>query len=73
MLFRQLSLGRADAPSYRDKEAPRGQQDQSKMTWKDTIYVILERSLRRNKGQQADTVMKSTSLPLKTLDDPRGG
>jgi len=69
MLFRQLSLGRADAPSYRDKEAPRGQQDQSKTTWKDTVYVILEVSLRRNKGQPADTVMKSTSLHLKTPDD----
>jgi len=31
--------------------------------------VILELSLRRNKGQSADTVMKSTSLHLKTPDD----
>jgi len=38
MLFGELSLGRADAPSYRDKEALRGQQDQSKTTWKDTVY-----------------------------------
>jgi len=37
MLFRQLCLGRADAPSYRDKEAPRGQQDQSKTTLKDGV------------------------------------
>jgi len=46
MLFGQLGLGRVDAPNYRDKEAPRGQQDQSKTTWKDTVYVILELSLR---------------------------
>jgi len=32
MLFGQLSLGRTDAPSYR------GQQDQSKITWKDTVH-----------------------------------
>jgi len=66
MLFGQLSLGRADAPSYRDKEAPRGPQDQSKTTWKDTVYVTLELSLHRNKGQPADTVMRSISLHLKT-------
>jgi len=72
MLFRQLSLGRADAPSYRDKEAPRGQQDQSKTTWKDMVYTILELRLHRNKGQPADTVMKSTSLHLKTPDDHSG-
>jgi len=42
MLFGQLSLGRADAPSCRDKEAPRGQQDWSKTTWKDAVYVILD-------------------------------
>jgi len=72
MLFGQLSLGRADAPSYRDKEAPRGQPDQSKTTWKDTVYVILELSLRRNKGQPADTVVRSTSLHLETpKDHPR--
>jgi len=72
MLFGQLSLGRADAPSCRDKEAPRGQQDQSKTTWKDTVYVILERSLRRNKRQPVDTVMRSISLHLKTpKDHPR--
>ena len=69
MLLGQLSLGRANAPSYRDKEAPRGQQDQSKTTWKDTVYVILELSLRRNKGQPADTMRKSTRLHLKTSDD----
>jgi len=69
MLLGQLGLGRADAPSYRDKEAPRGQQDQSKTTWKDTVYVILELSLRRNKGQPADTVMRSMSLHLKTPQD----
>jgi len=72
MFFGQLSLGRADAPSYRDKEAPRGQQDQSKTTWKDTVYVILEPSLRRNKGQSADTVMRSTSLHLKIPHDHSG-
>ena len=72
MLFRQLSLGRADALSYRDKETPRRQQDQSKKTWKDIVYLILELSLRRNKGQPADTVMKSTSLHLKTRDDHSG-
>jgi len=72
MFFGQLNLGRADAPSYRDKEAPRGQQDQSKTTWKDTVYVILEPSLRRNKGQPADTVMRSMSLHLETpKDHPR--
>jgi len=47
-------------------EAPRGQQDQSKPTWKDMIYVILELSLRRNKGQPVDTVMRSISLHLET-------
>jgi len=71
MLFGQLSLGRADAPSYRDKEAPGGQQDQSNTTWKGTVYGILELSLRRNKGQPANTVM-SISLHLKTpKDHPR--
>jgi len=69
MLFGQLSLGRADAPSYRDKEASRGQQGQSKTTWKDTVHVILELSLRRNKGQPADTVMRSISLHLRTPRD----
>ena len=68
MLFGQLGLGRAGAPSYRDKEAPREQQDQSKTTLKDTVYVILELSLHRNKGQPAHTVMKSTGLHLKTPD-----
>jgi len=54
------------------KEAPRGQQDQSKTTWKDTVYVTLERSLRRNKGRPADTVMRSISLHLETpKDHPR--
>ena len=62
MLFRQLGLGRADAPCYRVKEAPRGQQDQSKTTWKDTVYEILELSLGRNKGQPADTVMKTRTI-----------
>jgi len=33
------------------------------------VYVILELSLLKNKGQQVDTVMKSTSLPLKTPDN----
>jgi len=69
MLFGQLSLGRADAPSYRDKEAPRGQQDQSKTTWKDSVYIILELSLRRNKGQPVNTVMRSISLHLQTPKD----
>jgi len=56
----------------RDKEAPRGQKDQSKTIWKDTVYVILELSLRRNKGQPASTVMRSISLHLKTpKDHPR--
>jgi len=41
--------------------------NQSKTTWKDTVY--LELSLRGNKGQPADTVMKSTSLHLKTPGD----
>jgi len=72
MFFGQLGLGRADTPSYRDKEAPRGQQDQSKTTWKDTVCVILELSLHRNKGQPADTVMTSISLHLETpKDHPR--
>jgi len=31
--------------------------------------MILELSLHRNKGQAADTVMKSTILHLKTPDD----
>jgi len=70
MLFGQLSLGRADAPSYRDKEAPRGQQDQSKTTWKDTVYVIIELSLCRNKGQTADTAMRSISFHLETPQRP---
>jgi len=72
MLFGQLSLGRADAPSYRDKEAPKGQQDQHKTTWKDTVYMILELSLRRNKGHPADTLMRSLKTPkdhLRTLTD----
>jgi len=42
MSFGQLSLGKADAPSYRDKEAARGQQDQSKKTWKDMVYMIFK-------------------------------
>jgi len=71
MFFGQLSLGRADAPGYRDKEAPRGQQDQSKTTWEDTVYVILELSLHRNKDQPADTVMRSRSLHLETPKDHR--
>jgi len=72
MLSGLLGLGRADAPSYRDRGAPRGQQNQSKTTWKDTVYVVLELSLRRNKGQPADTVMRSISLHLKTpKDHPR--
>jgi len=33
------------------------------------VYLILELSLRRSKGQPADTVMKSTSLHLKTPND----
>ena len=69
MLFRQLGLGRAVTPSYRDKEAPRRQQDQSKTTWKGTVYVILELNLRRIKGQPVDAVMNSMSLHLKTPDD----
>jgi len=71
MLFAQLGLGRADAPSYRDKEAPRGQQYQSKTTWKDAVYMIYM-SLRRNKGQPVDTVMKSTSFHLKTPTATQG-
>jgi len=72
MLFGQLGLGRADAPNYRNKEAPRGQQDQNKSTWKDTVYVILELSLHRNTGQPVDTVMKSISFNLKTPKDHSG-
>jgi len=34
--------------------------------------MILELSLHRNKGQPADTVMRSTSLHLKTPDDHSG-
>jgi len=36
------------------------------------VYVILELSSRRNKAQPADTVMKSTSLCLKTTDGHSG-
>jgi len=72
MLFRQLGLGRADAPNYKENEAPRGQQDQSKTTWKDMVYVILELSLCRNKGQPVDTVKQRTSLHLKTPDNHSG-
>jgi len=72
MLFGQFGLGRVDAPSYRDEEAPRGQQHQSKITWKDTVYVVLELSLHRKKGQPADTVKRSTSLHLKTPKDHSG-
>jgi len=72
MLFGQLSLGKADAPSYRDKKAPGGQQDQSKKSWKDMVCMILELSLSRNKGQPVDTVMRSIRLHLKTpKDHPR--
>jgi len=59
-----------EAPDYRD--APKGQQDQSKTMWKDTVYVILEWSLHRNKGQPVDTVRKSTSLHLKSPNDHTG-
>ena len=50
-------------------EAPRGQQDRSKTTWKDTVYVISELSLCRNKGQPEATVMRSISLHLETPKD----
>jgi len=50
----------------------RHQEDWNKTTWKDTVYVILELSLHRNKGQPADTVTKSTSLHLKTPNDHLG-
>ena len=60
---------RLDALNYRDKEISRGQQDHSKPTVKDTVYLILELSLCRKKGQPADTVMKSMSLHLKTPDN----
>jgi len=56
MLFRQLGLGRADAPSYRDKEAPRRQQDQSKTTWKDT------RSMRSQNWVCAETKVNQRTL-----------
>jgi len=69
MLFGQLSLRRAEAPSYRDTEAPRRQQDQSKTTWKDTVWVILEWNLSRNRGQPVDTVMRSISLCLEAPKD----
>jgi len=52
----------------RDEEVPRGQHDRNKTTWKDTVFVILELSLRRNRVQPVDTVMKSPSLHLKTLN-----
>jgi len=58
MLFGQLSLGRADAhagQATKIKRHQEGTQDQSKTTWKDMVYVILEPSLRRNKGQPANT------------------
>jgi len=42
-------------------EAPRGLQDRSKTACKDTLYVILELSLRRNKGQLGDEEYKSSS------------
>jgi len=72
MLFGQLGLGREDALSYRETEAPRGQQDQSQTTWKDMVCGILELSQCRNKGQPADTVMRSISLHLETpKDHPR--
>jgi len=36
------------------------------------VYVILELSLRRNKGQPADAVMRNISLHLETpKDHPR--
>jgi len=41
----------------------------NKATLKDVIYMILELSLGRSTGQPADTVMKSTSLHLKTPDN----
>ena len=69
---RFIDLGSADAPCYRDKEAPRGQQDQSKTTWKDTVHMILERSFRTNKGQPVNTVMKSTGVHPKIPDDHPG-
>jgi len=34
-----------------------------------TVYVILELSLHRSKGKPVDTVMKNTSLHLKTPDN----
>jgi len=68
MLFGQLSLERADAPSYRDKEAPRPEQN----NLEGHGILILEQSLRRNKGQPADTVMRSLTLHLETpKDHPR--
>jgi len=39
------------------------------LTLKDTVYVIPELSLRRSKGQLADTVKQSTSLHLKSPDE----
>ena len=65
----QLGLGRADARSRGDKEAARRPSHRNEATWKDAVYVILELSLRRSKGQPVDTVTKSTSLHLKTPDE----
>jgi len=68
MLPRQLSLGRADAPSYRDRGTKMATR-QRKTTWKDTVYMILELNLERNRSQPADTVMRSISLHLRTPKD----
>jgi len=62
-------LGWADKWNYTDQEGARRLEDQNKTTLKDMVCMILELSLRRSKGQLADTVMKSTSLHLKTPDN----
>jgi len=38
-------------------------------TLKDTVYVILELSLRRNEGQSVNSVMKRMGLHLGTPED----
>jgi len=51
--------------NYRAKAGARRLQEWNKTTLKGTVYVILELRLRRSKG----TMMKSTSLHLKTPDN----
>jgi len=72
MLFGQLSLGRADAPSYRNKGGTKRATRPEQNNLEGHSVLILELSLRRNKGQPAVTVMRSISLHLETpKDHPR--